>query len=177
MAHRKKIARGARRRVYERDDWTCQDCGLQLLPTTPEQANGTHAPMLLPGNLEIVWLELDHVVPLALGGTNAEQNLRALCSPCNRRKSADLQESLLSPRPEAQTHPGERAPIDYGTTVDLGNGYYAGVILDEDGARWPWLFAEDGDGGGPCVCACCVPHEWPGPLPAGIAARCAQGGR
>lgn len=77
----------------------------------------------------------------------------------------------------AAGHAGKRSPIDYATVIDLGNGYHAGTIVDHDGVRWPWLFAEDGPGGGPCVCACCVPHEWPGPLPASIAARCARAGR
>lgn len=72
-------------------------------------------------------------------------------------------------------HRGDEAPIDYATVVDLGNGYHAGVIVTGDGDRWPWLFSPDGDGG-PCVCALCVPHEWEGPLPTDVAARCAQAG-
>lgn len=30
--------------------------------------------------------ELDHVVPISLGGTHDESNLRVICRPCNRRK-------------------------------------------------------------------------------------------
>lgn len=29
-------------------------------------------------------IDVDHIVPLASGGTNALTNLRATCSPCNR---------------------------------------------------------------------------------------------
>ena len=32
--------------------------------------------------------EIDHIVPLSRGGTNANHNLQALCKPCNRRKHA-----------------------------------------------------------------------------------------
>jgi 5-methylcytosine-specific restriction endonuclease McrA len=33
---------------------------------------------------------VDHVIPLALGGTNYEGNLTPACGPCNRRKNDDL---------------------------------------------------------------------------------------
>jgi 5-methylcytosine-specific restriction protein A len=32
-------------------------------------------------------VELDHVVPLAVGGTHDESNLQWLCIPCHRRKT------------------------------------------------------------------------------------------
>lgn len=35
-------------------------------------------------------LVIDHVVPLARGGTNADCNLQILCVPCNTRKGAML---------------------------------------------------------------------------------------
>lgn len=34
--------------------------------------------------------EIDHVIPLALGGTNYEGNLLPCCGPCNRAKSDSL---------------------------------------------------------------------------------------
>lgn len=33
---------------------------------------------------------IDHVVPLALGGTNATRNLVAACTPCNGRKGRQV---------------------------------------------------------------------------------------
>lgn len=33
-------------------------------------------------------LSIDHIVPLARGGTNDLDNLQFLCMPCNRRKGA-----------------------------------------------------------------------------------------
>ena len=32
--------------------------------------------------------EVDHVMPLALGGSNDAENLQLLCGPCNRKKGA-----------------------------------------------------------------------------------------
>jgi HNH endonuclease len=35
-------------------------------------------------------LQYDHVIPVAMGGSSAPENLQILCGPCNRRKSAGL---------------------------------------------------------------------------------------
>ena len=53
-----------RRRIYERDDHTCQFCG-----------NGASS--------------LDHLVPKVLGGPDRWENLVAACGTCNRLKGED----------------------------------------------------------------------------------------
>lgn len=53
-----------RRRVLERDDYRCR----------------------APGCTNMHFLEIDHIVPLEQGGTNAESNLRVLCSACHRAR-------------------------------------------------------------------------------------------
>jgi len=53
-----------RKQVIQRDDGYCQRCGT-------------------PGANQV-----DHIVPLAEGGTDALENLQLLCEPCHRSKSA-----------------------------------------------------------------------------------------
>lgn len=58
------MARRIRPLIFARDGHACVLCG------------------------SIYKLEVDHLVPLALEGTNDLSNLRTLCKPCNRRKGA-----------------------------------------------------------------------------------------
>lgn len=57
-----EISRRQRLRIYDRDDWTCQQCG-----------SGDD-------------ITLDHVIPISKGGTNSDGNLQTLCRPCNSSK-------------------------------------------------------------------------------------------
>lgn len=55
-----------RRQVYQRDEWTCQNCGRQGGPF---------------GDVE---LHCHHVVPKARGGSHRVSNLVTLCDDCHR---------------------------------------------------------------------------------------------
>jgi hypothetical protein len=52
--------------VWTRDGGACRACG---------------------SNAE---LQFDHIIPLAMGGSNDEGNIQILCGPCNRRKGASI---------------------------------------------------------------------------------------
>lgn len=52
--------------IWTRDEGRCRNCG-----STTE-------------------LQYDHIIPLAMGGSNNAENLQILCGPCNRSKSAGL---------------------------------------------------------------------------------------
>jgi len=61
-------------KVFDRDGWRCQLCGKK----TPKAKRGTYsrnAP------------ELDHIMPLSLGGEHSYRNTQCLCRSCNGSKS------------------------------------------------------------------------------------------
>jgi hypothetical protein len=69
------------RYILKRDGWRCYICGC----TTPKKLRGTKQPNAP---------EVDHVVPLARGGTHTEQNVRCICRSCNIKKGAKLLEQV-----------------------------------------------------------------------------------
>jgi 5-methylcytosine-specific restriction endonuclease McrA len=71
---RKPIPPKTRAMVLERDGRRCVICGKSV---RDKHANG--APVLL---------EVDHIVPVAAGGTNCESNLRTACNVCNVGRGA-----------------------------------------------------------------------------------------
>lgn len=72
---RRAIKRGVRSEkfsrveIYERDQGVCQHCGAWCHPKG--------------------W-ELDHIIPMRLGGPHTRRNTRVLCAPCNLRKGGKL---------------------------------------------------------------------------------------
>jgi hypothetical protein len=64
---RKQITKKVRFEVFKRDGFVCQYCG-------------NHPPS--------VFLQVDHINPVKLGGTNDMDNLITSCQPCNIGKTA-----------------------------------------------------------------------------------------
>lgn len=63
--------------ICKRDKWRCQLCGIK----TPKSLRGTimdNAP------------EMDHIIPLALGGSHTWANVQCLCRKCNQTKGATI---------------------------------------------------------------------------------------
>ena len=61
-------------RVFDRDAWTCQICGL----ATPRAKRGSYEPDAP---------ELDHIYPLSKGGSHSYANTQCACRKCNGIKS------------------------------------------------------------------------------------------
>lgn len=69
-------------RVFERDRWKCQLCGSR----TPKRRRGSY---------EANAPEIDHIVPLALGGSHSYVNVQCACRKCNIAKSATVRGQIL----------------------------------------------------------------------------------
>ena len=65
---RQPIPRKLRHEVFKRDGYRCRECGASKDETS---------------------LEIDHITPVARGGTNDIDNLQTLCRECNRMKHTD----------------------------------------------------------------------------------------
>ena len=65
---RQPIPRKLRHEVFKRDGYRCRECGASKEETS---------------------LEIDHILPVAKGGTNDIDNLQTLCRECNRMKHTD----------------------------------------------------------------------------------------
>lgn len=65
---RQPIPRKLRHEVFKRDGYRCRECGASKDETS---------------------LEIDHILPVAKGGTNDINNLQTLCRECNRMKHTD----------------------------------------------------------------------------------------
>lgn len=67
-SQRKLMTPALRKKIMERDHYTCQSCGKYM----PDE----------------VGLHIDHIIPIAKGGKSVASNLRVLCSKCNGSKGA-----------------------------------------------------------------------------------------
>lgn len=81
--------------VVARDGLTCRYCGLPVIPasirkeltrTYPEAVPWGAKNELQHAAFQALWLQYDHVVPLARGGANDETNIIVTCGPCNFMK-------------------------------------------------------------------------------------------
>lgn len=66
MPKRTAVSKRTRFSVFARDNFTCRYCGRQS---------------------DSVVLVIDHLIPVAAGGTNDMENLVTACEPCNQGKS------------------------------------------------------------------------------------------
>ena len=90
---RRRITPRMKQYILERDEYTCQICGISR----------DFIDELCPGLGDYLLLEVDHIESVANGGSgDDEDNLQVLCWRCNRKKGGSLTNSQV------------RRLIDYG---------------------------------------------------------------
>lgn len=78
VAKRRRVSPTQRKAVLERDGYKCRICGISRQYLDDKA----------PGLGEYLRLEIDHIVPIAQGGTSDESNLQCLCWRCNSLKGS-----------------------------------------------------------------------------------------
>lgn len=78
VAKRRRVSPTQRKTVLERDGYKCRICGISRQYLDDKA----------PGLGEYLRLEIDHIVPIAQGGTSDESNLQRLCWRCNSLKGS-----------------------------------------------------------------------------------------
>lgn len=68
----------SRYEIYDRDGGHCRDCEKAL----PREPGG---------------FQIDHIVPISLGGPDTRANVQLMCPPCNREKWATLEGQIALP--------------------------------------------------------------------------------
>lgn len=71
-----------RKQILDRDNWTCQCCGIKVHDESTDDWN-------TPKKCHI-----DHIIPISKGGDSTPKNLRVLCRTCNLTKSNKENEQL-----------------------------------------------------------------------------------
>lgn len=93
VARRRRIRVSDKNEVFERDNYTCQICGISR----------DYLDSLCYGLGDYLLLEADHIQSVAQGGTGRDvDNLQCLCWRCNRKKGG------------SRTNEQVRRMIDYG---------------------------------------------------------------
>lgn len=64
-----------RKEILDRDNWTCQKCGVKVHDRNKGDWNDEFK------------AHLDHIIPISKGGDSTPENMQVLCRTCNLRKS------------------------------------------------------------------------------------------
>ena len=104
IAKRRRIRVADKNEVFERDNYTCQICGISR----------DYLDSFCEGLGDYLLLEADHIQSVELGGTGSDvDNLQCLCWRCNRKKGG------------RKTNEQVKRIIDYGIRyLDDAEHYY-----------------------------------------------------
>lgn len=105
-----------KRALIERDGHRCRFCGIRIIRAEvrdlvrrayPDAVRWGDRNRDQHCGFQALWLQYDHVVPWARGGTSEFANMIVTCAPCNNgRSNLTLDEAgLLDPRLREPIHP------------------------------------------------------------------------
>jgi hypothetical protein len=96
-----------KRLLIERDGHHCRLCGMPVIRREVRQHLGNAYPGALPWGerntdqhpaFQVMWLQYDHLLPHARGGTNDIENMMVACAACNfGRMNFTLEEVGFAP--------------------------------------------------------------------------------
>ena len=91
----REISYKKRKRVFERDNFTCKYCGKKAEKILEHR--GISYKPLITLYISDDWrpFEIDHKKPVSLGGTNDTRNLVTSCAKCNNKKSSKIYKNFL----------------------------------------------------------------------------------
>lgn len=79
---RRSLSETLRRAVWRRDHGRCEGCGKKVRNKKPDPAW-----KVAPGTKPTKDYQVDHRLPVAFGGKDAQSNLRLLCTKCHQAKT------------------------------------------------------------------------------------------
>jgi hypothetical protein len=91
------------RELIERDGHFCRFCGIPVVRKEIRSLLNDHYPLELPWGktnfdqhaaFQAMWLQFDHIIPHARGGTTTLENMIITCAPCNYGRMNFLLEEI-----------------------------------------------------------------------------------
>ena len=92
---RKKLSNFKRGAVFARDNFTCVYCGKKADRVSVRRAKRGSDIVTPEVDDQVFGMEVDHKVPVCLGGSNEVSNLVTACWSCNSKKSSMSYQSFL----------------------------------------------------------------------------------
>ena len=84
-----------RKRIIRAGEFTCVACGLIGFEVSYINKSGRRCYMWHTP-LRDIWLSVDHIIPVARGGSDKDGNLRVLCTKCNTQKGTKTDSEWLA---------------------------------------------------------------------------------